>query len=426
MDESCDIVVVGAGIAGLVAAITAMEGGARVSLVDAHAPGGRARTTERDGYWYNVGPHALYLRGHLLPFLAARGMEPKGGLPGSNNVRLIRDGRLWSLSANPMDLARTKLLSPRSRVRLLTLMARMGKLDTAQWVGTPWAEWLGNERDDVAGLVQMFVRTGSYVNAPERFDAGAALDQFKLARAGVRYIDRGWQTMVDAMLATFRAGGGQLMPPSTALNVEATKTGATVVTGDSAVMARAVILAGIAPEAVMRLTGASIGGLEHTGRAVGASVLDIALAREHAGLVFGIDEPLYLSPHAPTAKLAPSGAGLVSVLRYTPDDEVVPMAPEAVRARLDDLATQAGIHSGDIVHTRYLNRLVVTNGFPAAAAGGLAGRPRADELKLPGVYIAGDWVGPRFQLADAASASGEDAGRAALQYVARHDRVHSS
>ena len=426
MDEACDIVVVGAGIAGLVAAITATEGGARVALVDAHAPGGRARTTERDGYWYNIGPHALYLQGHLLRFLSARGLEPKGGVPGASTVRLIRDGTLWPLSASPLDLARTKLLSQRSRVRLLSLMARLGKADTAQWVGRPWAEWLGNEPDDVAGIIQMFVRTGSYVNAPARFDAAAALEQFKLARGGVRYLDRGWQTMVDAMVATFTAAGGQVMSGTTALSVETSGTGAAVTTPDSRLVARAVVLAGLAPEAVMRLTGAAIGGLEHTGRAVGASVLDIALTREHAGLVFGIDEPLYLSPHAPTAQLAPAGAGLVSVMRYTPDDEVMPMEPEAVRRRLDDLAAQAGIRSEDIVHTRYLHHLVVTNGFPAAAAGGLPGRPRTNVLNMPGLYIAGDWVGRRFQLADASSSSGEDAARAALHHIAKHEHVHSS
>jgi phytoene dehydrogenase-like protein len=422
MDEAFDIVIVGAGIAGLVAAITASEGGARVALVEAHSPGGRARTTEREGYRYNVGPHALYLRGHLLPFLATRGMDPPGGVPDATHVRLIRDAQLWPLSASPMDLARTKLLSPRSRVRFLSLMARLGKADTTRWVGTPWAEWLGNEPDDVAAIMQMFVRTGTYVNAPARFDAAAALDQFKLARGGVRYLDGGWQTMVDAMLACFTSHGGHLIT-STVLSVEAQSPGAIVTTTDAVLTARAVILAGLAPQAVQRLTGATIAGLEHTGRAVGASVLDIALRREHAGLVFGIDEPLYLSPHAPTAQLAPTAGGLVSVLRYTPDDELAPMAPEAVRGRLEDLAAQAGIRSEDIVHTRYLHHLVVANGFPAAAAGGLAGRPRAEALDVAGVFIAGDWVGPRYQLADAASASGEDAALAALRHVSRHEHA---
>ena len=421
-DRSSDIVIVGAGIAGLVAAIRATEGGASVALVDAHAPGGRARTTERAGYEYNVGAHALYLNGHLRPFLAARGLEPSGGMADTGNVRLLRDGRLWPLSSSVLDIARTKLLTPRSRGRIVSLMARLGKMDTSPFVGTCWADWLGNEPDDVAGIVRMFVRTAAYVNAPERFDAAAALDQFKLARGGVRYLDHGWQTMVDAMLAAFNRRGGRLIVGSTVLSVEADDT-VTVTTDDAVLRGDAVILAGLAPEAVQRLTGVTIGGLEHTGRSVGASVLDIALRREHPGLVFGIDEPLYLSPHAPAARLAPVGCGLVTLMRYSPDDEVVPASPDTVRARLTELADQAGIRTEDIVHERYLHHLVVANGFPAAAAGGLAGRPRADALALPGVFIAGDWVGPRFQLADAAAASGEDAAVAALRHVTSRARV---
>ena len=41
-----------------------------------------------------------------------------------------------------------------------------------------------------------------------------------------------------------------------------------------------------------------------------------------------------------------------------------------------------------------LHRSVVTHGSPTARGGGLAGRPGIDALGLPGVLIAGDWVGP--------------------------------
>jgi pyruvate/2-oxoglutarate dehydrogenase complex dihydrolipoamide dehydrogenase (E3) component len=38
-----------------------------------------------------------------------------------------------------------------------------------------------------------------------------------------------------------------------------------------------------------------------------------------------------------------------------------------------------------------------------------------DATGLPGVYLAGDWVGPAGLLADAALASGHDAARRAVQ-----------
>jgi phytoene dehydrogenase-like protein len=52
-------VVIGAGLAGLTAAATAARAGRPVVVVEAHTPGGRARTDERSGYRFNQGPHAL-------------------------------------------------------------------------------------------------------------------------------------------------------------------------------------------------------------------------------------------------------------------------------------------------------------------------------------------------------------------------------
>ena len=418
-----DIAVVGAGIAGLVAAVTAAEAGSRVVLLDSHEPGGRARTVTREGFEYNVGPHALYLAGHLQPFLAARSIDPPGGLPPTSSLNLLRDGRLWELSLGATGIARTKLLSPRSRARLLNLMARAPRMKTERFVGTTWQSWLGNEPDDVAGIVRMFVRTATYGNAEARFDAGAALDQLKLALRGVRYIDHGWQTIVDSLLARFVALGGSVRTGCTVLAVGA--DGDVVVeTSDGRLRAAAVVVAGLTPDAVERITGAPIAGRAVQGSPLHAAALDLALGRPHSGIVFGIDEPLYLSPHAPVAKLAPDGRGLVSLLRYVPDGERPEDADvQTVRGRMRELATMAGIADADILHERYQHRLVVANSFPAAAAGGLRGRPGVDALGVPGVFVAGDWVGPEFQLADAASASGESAARRALVHIGSAVRV---
>ncbi len=421
-ERGYDIAVVGAGIAGLVAAVSAIEAGSRVVLIDAHDPGGRARTTVRDGFEYNIGPHALFLAGHLQSFLAARSMAPTGGLPLNRRVELLRDGRLWPLSLGAVDIARTKLLTPRGRVRILGLMARLPRMSTEQFVGTTWQSWLGNEADDVAGILRMFVRTATYTNAEPRFDAGAALDQFKLALRGVRYVDHGWQTIVDSLLSRFTSLGGDVVR-RTVLSVSS--QGATIVeTSQGRVEARATVLAGLSPDAVERLTGSLLHGQAAQGGAVLASALDLALCRPHERIVFGIDESLYITPHAPLAQLAPVGSGLVSALRYTPDGEQsnggsIP----SVRGRLDDLVTMTGIDDADILHERYLHRLVVANSFPSAAAGGLRGRPSVDALEMAGVFLAGDWVGPAGQLADASAASGESAARGARAHLAKSSNV---
>ena len=421
-DSHYDIVVVGGGLAGLVAGLTAAEGGARVAVVEAQGLGGRAKTTERDGYSYNVGPHALYLAGHLHPFLKARGLAPAGGPPSTTFTRVLRDGRLWPFGFTALDLARTKLLSARSRVHILALLAKLPRLDAERFVGVTWQDWLGNEPDDVADLLRMLGRVSTYVNAPATFDAGAALIQLQAALKGVLYIDGGWHTMVRSLSAAFTQRGGTVVANTPVLSVDT--TAGRVETPSGAIGARAVVLAGLGPDAAARLVGrpaADIDGRDRIGGPVHASALDLALDRVKDGVVFGIDQPLYLSAHAPAAKLAPAGAGLVSLMRYIPDGEANSATTD--RAELGALAAMAGIERDMIVHERFLHRLVVASGFPTASGGGLRGRPGVNALGVDGVFLAGDWVGPSGQLTDAASASAEAAALAALSHVGGRARV---
>jgi phytoene dehydrogenase-like protein len=79
MSES--VVVIGAGLAGLTAAATAARAGRRVTVIDAHRPGGRARTDQKSGYLFNQGPHALYRGGPAWQILAELGVKHRGHNP---------------------------------------------------------------------------------------------------------------------------------------------------------------------------------------------------------------------------------------------------------------------------------------------------------------------------------------------------------
>ena len=68
-----------------------------------------------------------------------------------------------------------------------------------------------------------------------------------------------------------------------------------------------------------------------------------------------------------------------------------------------------------MVTSRFLARMVVAGAAPIAARGGLGGLPAVDATGLPGVYLAGDWVGPAGLIADAALASGRAVALRAMQ-----------
>jgi phytoene dehydrogenase-like protein len=59
MRADWDVIVIGAGLAGLAAGATATRAGAAALVLEAHVPGGRARVTTRDGFVFNRGLHAL-------------------------------------------------------------------------------------------------------------------------------------------------------------------------------------------------------------------------------------------------------------------------------------------------------------------------------------------------------------------------------
>jgi hypothetical protein len=67
--------------------------------------------------------------------------------------------------------------------------------------------------------------------------------------------------------------------------------------------------------------------------------------------------------------------------------------------------------------------MLVANALPAAASGGTEGRPGPAVPGAEDLYIAGDWVGPHGQLADASLASAKEAATLILQRPARPARA---
>jgi len=173
--------------------------------------------------------------------------------------------------------------------------------------------------------------------------------------------------------------------------------------------AAAVVVATGTPAGTRRLLPADP-GWDGLGPAVTAACLDLGVRHIRTRLTFGIDEPLYLSPHAPGGKLAPAGMGMVHVMRYGAT------SASADRARLEAFAASAGIAAGDIATSRFLPKMTVATALPTVGTG-LAGRPPVAVEGTPGLFVAGDWAGPAGWLSDASLASGEQAGLLAARAV---------
>lgn len=97
MRADWDVIVIGAGLAGLAAGATATRAGAAALVLDAHVPGGRARVTTKDGFVFNRGLHALYYAGAGWEVLRRLGIEPQGSPPPLGRYQALADGELHLL-----------------------------------------------------------------------------------------------------------------------------------------------------------------------------------------------------------------------------------------------------------------------------------------------------------------------------------------
>ncbi len=423
MNESFDVVVVGAGLAGLAAGATAAQG-ASTLILDGHQPGGRASTDERGKYRFNRGPHALYRGGEAQAVLARLGVSTPGAFPAVTGAQARLGDRVDALPATAATLLRSRLLSLRGKIALVRFLSGAKKWRPADVAGLTVGQWLDTFKlpEDARKVALWLVRTATYTNNEDRLSADVAAGQIQLALANnVLYLDNGWGSMVDSLTAAAQRNGAEIRTGASVTSIKRRSDGDLVLTlsGGEEIQAGSVVLAAGTPGAAAALLGDHPPAWRDLGPEVEASVLDLGLHRglEHPNL-FGIDPPIYLVDHAKSAKhLAPEGGGLVHVARYLPLGDTTPAAE--LRAGLEEHARMYGVEPSNVEEQRFLLRMTVVGMVPTPASGGLAGRPAIDSSGVPGVFVAGDWVGPRGWLADASLSSGEAAGQAAARDAAR-------
>jgi phytoene dehydrogenase-like protein len=413
------LIVVGGGLAGLAAATWLARGGAPVTLLERRAAlGGRAETTVSDGYHFNMGPHALYRGGAAEAALRDLGVAWRGAAPPTGGALGRWRGEWVRFPASPLGLLRCEALDMAGRWALARVMTALPRVAVAPLARQSLQSWV-EEHVAHAGaraVVLSLARLATYCDAPDQISAEVALGQLQRAlRPGVAYLDGGWGRLVEGLERAALAAGVEIRVGAAAEAVRGAGALWEVRLGDGALSARGVVLATtlaaaakLAPEGLLRARAARALPLR-------AACLDVGLRRLPApsrSAAFGLDEPIYASVHSRVAALAPEGGAVVHVARYLPPGEGVgPHQREALEALLDGF--QPGWRAL-VTEARYLGGALVSSDLDLAAEGGFAGR--APVTLAPGLFVAGDWVGRRGLLADAALASAQEAAQAALAH----------
>ncbi|MFH8452669.1 NAD(P)-binding protein [Streptomyces fungicidicus] len=351
------ITVIGGGFAGLTAAITAAEEGAKVTVHEAHHTlGGRARTAE-GAYRTNEGPHALYNGGPHWTWLRQRGLiGPLAPLPPLEAARL----RLRHRGA----LRRTP---PFAMLKLL----RRGVARAP--VGTDFLSWAtGIAGEEGARAAAHYAAVALFHHDPGSLSA--AFVQERLRRATrlppeAHYPRGGWGALIDRMAARAWNLGVRM---ETLSRVDTVPTGAPVVVATSLDSARRLL-------GDTSLTWPS-------GRTV---LVDLAVRtrRGDAFAVSDLDAPGWLERFtAQDRTLAPAGEQLIQ--------GQIPIAPGESgadgAARAEELLELAFPGWRERVTWR---RDAVANGRTGAVdPPGTSWRDRPAVDRGDGVYLAGDQV----------------------------------
>jgi phytoene dehydrogenase-like protein len=388
-------VVVGGGLAGLTAANALADKGHRVTLFEQSGRlGGRAATQSDHGYLFNFGPHALYQGGAAAETLRRWGIPFQGRPPAVTSASFfVREGRMYPLVSTIGGLLKTRLFHTREKWQAARILQQLFSGKAAQ--EESMQEWIERRSSALAArqFAAMLIRVSSYCANLSQLSAQAALAQFRrAAQSGVWYLDSGWQTLVHGLEQRARRLGVKI------------QVGEPVARLDH-IQADGVILA-VPPASVEQIMGRAFPQL----RPVRVACLDLGLRclpAEAAHVAFGLDQPLYLSVHSAVAQLAPAGSAVVHVCKYL-EGETDAEADRLELERFASLAMPGWQDHAEVV--RFLPRMTVTHAIASPQ-----GRPDIDATGMPGVALAGDWIGPQGMLADAAVASALRAAAAVQQ-----------
>jgi len=417
-----DVTIVGGGVAGLTAASYLARAGRSVALFERSATlGGRAATTDHDGFLFNRGAHALYTGGAASEVLRELGVTYGAGVP--TRVFGLAEGRLSPLPLTPLALLTTRLLDPAAKLELVRVLAGLPRVDARSLGRTTVADWINAtaRRPHTRRLLTTFAIGFVYSSALDIVSADVFVDKLRRSlKHPIHYLHGGWRTLTDGLARAATVAGARV---ETGAAVEAVALdggrAVGVRVGGQLVEAGAVVVATEASTAKRLVDGGEHPALR---RIVDGLVparmacLDVGLRRlpdpAHP-VVLDLAAPCIATAQSVYARVAPPGAALVHAAKWL--DPRQPEDSAADERELEGLldAVQPGWRD-EVVKRYFLPHIAAVGALPLAASGGFAGRPDATATGVTDLYLAGDWVGAEGFLVDASAASARQVARAIL------------
>ena len=213
LSTRADVIVVGGGLAGLAAATYLARAGKAVTLFEKAANlGGRAATSNHEGYLFNRGIHALYTGGAAEEVFKDLGITYHAGSPQA--AFLLHDGRLYPFPASASTLLGNRLFTLGDKLELVRLLSSLPRLKAESLAHLSVQEWLARtiRHPMIRQMLASTAWTFTYCSNLELVSAEVFVHKLQLAlKHPVLYIDDGWQTLVEGLGQAARASGARLM-----------------------------------------------------------------------------------------------------------------------------------------------------------------------------------------------------------------------
>lgn len=405
-------VIVGGGLAGLAATTYLARAGYNVSLFEQSSEyGGLARTQNHDGFYFNQGPHALYITGPGIAVL--RELE----IPFSENkanatFQAVKNKKRSLFPVSEKTINESELLSESGKKALTKFYGSLSSIDTKAIQNVTVTNWLKENvvEPDAISLIQTMIQLATYANDPQIQSAGTALSQLLIGFSGVIYLDKGWQTLVDGLAQKAKSYGAKIISNKKVVSVEFDDVIKGITLSDGNKIEASIVILATPPLVASKLLGNKISQIEKFANSaipIKAASLDVALSslpnpENHFAL--GIDLPLYFSVHSLFGELAPKNAALIHISKYLSSSNQ--QNSKEIESELEQLL---GIMQPDwkkhLVRKRFLPNMTVANAVLIASQNGFDGRPSPKVEGVKNLYVTGDWVGQEGWLSDASLAS---------------------
>ncbi|MBM3910372.1 MAG: NAD(P)/FAD-dependent oxidoreductase [Thaumarchaeota archaeon] len=420
-----NVAIIGGGLAGLTAATYLARAGYDVTVFEQSTGyGGRARTQEHDGFYFNQGAHALYL--------AAKGVQvlkeleiPFSGKKTNYIVQAIKDKKQYLFPVDKKTIYESPLLSESGKKSLADFYETLPTIDTTKIQNVTLSDWLAENVVDIDAIsfIQAMIQLNTFVSDPQIQSAGTALAQLQMGNGGVMYLDNGWQTLADGLALKAKSYGAKIISNKKVVSVEFDDAVRGITLSDGTKVEASIVILATPPSVASSLMGKRIPHIERFATSaipLKTASLDVALSRlpnPDNSFALGIDSPLYLSVHSSFAKLAPEDGAFIHLSKYlnhTNHEE-----PKKIRSELEELLDMMQPNWRKyLVKERFLPNMTTSNAILTTSQNGFDGRPSPQINGVENLYVVGDWVGHEGWLADASFASARQAAELIVNKIA--------